>query len=501
MNFHQHRNFNRVGNAGAIGRTLSVAVLLTLFLFALPISVNAGTQDFTSSGSFVVPEYNTLTIWLKGPGGGGGGDGAFGGMSWYPGGPGGVGAASTVSALSLVANSGGGGGGGYYISSTGDYGTAGTTVYGGGGSSGSASGGDTNTTGGGSAGGAYGDHPSYPGHGGSGGYGGYVLKTFTYGAPGAPVPGDILSIVIGGGGAGGAKGGLSGYDYGRPGSPGTAGSGNATWTDPAAPSVTTSAASSVTSSGAILNGSITATNGSDATQHGFAYSTNSTLSTGVSTTTLGSKTGTGAFSEGISSLTSSVTYYVRAYATNSTGTGYGSIQSFTTTAPTITITKNTTVTGDAVVIGTISKGSGTFVIDHPLDPKNKLLYHSFVESPDVLNIYDGIATLDKNGEATIELPKYFLALNKDFTYLGTAIGEPMPNLFLSKGVRRWFFGLFGRPVIKISGGVPGGRVSWQVTGIRKDPFILAHPIIPEVDKGPDQPADKGEFICPECYVK
>lgn len=168
---------------------------------------------------------------------------------------------------------------------------------------------------------------------------------------------------------------------------------------------------------------------------------------------------------------------------------------------TVTLTKAANVTGYASVIGALSKGSGTFVIDHPLDPKNKLLYHSFVESPDVLNIYDGIATLDKNGEATIELPKYFLALNKDFQYLATAIGQPMPDLHLSKEVRRRFFGLFGKPVIKISGGAPDGRVSWQVTGIRHDPFIEAHPIVPEVEKGPQELVDKGEYLFPELYKK
>ncbi len=167
----------------------------------------------------------------------------------------------------------------------------------------------------------------------------------------------------------------------------------------------------------------------------------------------------------------------------------------------VTLTTNTTVTGEASVLGALSKGSGTFVIDHPLDPKNKLLYHSFVESPDVKNIYDGIAVLDDAGEATIELPAYFFALNKDFRYLATALGQSMPNLHLSREARKRFFGLFGSPVIKIAGGVAGGKVSWQVTGIRHDPFITAHPIVPEVEKGPDQLADKDEYICPECYSK
>src|SRR3989344_7301920 len=99
-------------------------------------------------------------------------------------------------------------------------------------------------------------------------------------------------------------------------------------------------------------------------------------------------------------------------------------------AEAVTFTKSSTVTGDASILGALSKGSGSFVIDHPLDAANKLLYHSFVESPDVKNIYDGVATLDAKGEATIELPDYFLALNQDFRYLGTAIGEPMPELYL-----------------------------------------------------------------------
>lgn len=169
------------------------------------------------------------------------------------------------------------------------------------------------------------------------------------------------------------------------------------------------------------------------------------------------------------------------------------------THTTVNITTPVTVTGNTSIVGAISKGSGTFVIDDPLDPLNKLLYHSFVESPDALDIYDGIATLDKNGEATIDLPNYFLALNKDFNYLGTPIGQPMPNLYLSKGVHRVFFGVFGRIALTISGGAPNGRVSWQVTGVRHDPFIEANPIVPEVWKGPGQLYDRGQYQCPECY--
>ena len=47
--------------------------------------------------------------------------------------------------------------------------------------------------------------------------------------------------------------------------------------------------------------------------------------------------------------------------------------------------------GDVDVDGNLSKAGGSFKIDHPLDPANKYLYHSFVESPDMMNIYNGNA--------------------------------------------------------------------------------------------------------------
>ncbi|MEX0917821.1 MAG: hypothetical protein WDZ93_01560 [Candidatus Paceibacterota bacterium] len=140
------------------------------------------------------------------------------------------------------------------------------------------------------------------------------------------------------------------------------------------------------------------------------------------------------------------------------------------------------------VVGSLSKGSGTFVIDHPLDPENKLLYHSFVESPDVKNIYDGVATLNENGEAVVTLPDYFEALNdrENVRFLLTPIGEPGPTLHVRGGVENNRF--------TIAGGPPSAKVSWQVTGIRHDPYILANPIEVEVEKGPDALVEQGEYI-------
>jgi hypothetical protein len=143
--------------------------------------------------------------------------------------------------------------------------------------------------------------------------------------------------------------------------------------------------------------------------------------------------------------------------------------------------------GDVNVTGTLSKSAGSFKIDHPLDPENKVLYHSFVESPDMKNIYDGVAVLDSSGEAWVELPEWFEALNKDFRYQLTCIGG-FAQVYIAKEVSQNRF--------KIGGGISGLKVSWQVTGIRKDPYAEAHRIpVEEVKKAGEQ----GHYIHPDLY--
>ncbi len=142
--------------------------------------------------------------------------------------------------------------------------------------------------------------------------------------------------------------------------------------------------------------------------------------------------------------------------------------------------------GDVSVSGTLNKGSGSFKIDHPLDPENKYLYHSFVESPDMMNMYNGNVMLDANGEATVVLPSYFDALNRDFRYQLTAIGAPGPNLYIAKKISGNQF--------SIAGGVAGMEVSWLVTGIRHDAYANAHRIDVEEEK---PLAERGLYLHPE----
>jgi hypothetical protein len=140
-------------------------------------------------------------------------------------------------------------------------------------------------------------------------------------------------------------------------------------------------------------------------------------------------------------------------------------------------TGNVKITGNLTVSGTVSKGGGSFRIDHPLDPEHKYLYHSFVESPDMMNIYNGVATLSKHGDAVVQLPQWFNALNRDFRYQLTCIGGFAPVYIASEVSGNQF---------KIGGGRPGMKVSWQVTGIRQDAFANEHRIPVEEDKEGNQ---------------
>ncbi|MGB7923357.1 MAG: hypothetical protein WCF57_08940 [Pyrinomonadaceae bacterium] len=143
--------------------------------------------------------------------------------------------------------------------------------------------------------------------------------------------------------------------------------------------------------------------------------------------------------------------------------------------------------GKVNVNGTLSKSGGSFKIDHPLDPANKYLYHSFVESPDMMNIYNGNVTTDANGEIVVTLPRYFQSLNREFRYQLTVIGE-----FAQAIIAREIKG--NRFTIKTD--KPNVKVSWQVTGIRKDAWAEAHRIPVEEDK-PER--EQGFYLHPELF--
>ncbi|HEY0701461.1 MAG TPA: hypothetical protein VGD60_01720 [Candidatus Acidoferrales bacterium] len=149
---------------------------------------------------------------------------------------------------------------------------------------------------------------------------------------------------------------------------------------------------------------------------------------------------------------------------------------------------NVQVDGNLAVTGNLTKGGGSFKIDDPIAPAEKYLSHSFVESPDMMNIYNGSVVLNARGEAVVQLPEWFDALNRDFQYQLTAIGAPGPKLYIAEKVHDNHF--------KIAGGKKGQEISWMVTGIRHDAWANAHRIPTEEEK----PAkEQGTYLHPELF--
>ena len=107
------------------------------------------------------------------------------------------------------------------------------------------------------------------------------------------------------------------------------------------PTVTTTAASNITSSTATGGGNVTSAGSSSVTARGVCWSTsqNPTISDNHTT----NSSGMGSFTSSLTGLTAGTTYYVRAYATNAAGTAYGNQITFTTTAHTFSVSANTSV--------------------------------------------------------------------------------------------------------------------------------------------------------------
>ena len=150
-------------------------------------------------------------------------------------------------------------------------------------------------------------------------------------------------------------------------------------------------------------------------------------------------------------------------------------------------TGNVNITANLNVGGTLSKGAGAFKIDHPLDPANKYLWHSFVESPDMMNIYNGNIVTDASGKATVELPDYFEALNMEFRYQLTVIGA-FAQAIVNKEVSNNKF--------EIATNQPNIKVSWQVTGIRHDAYAQKNRIPNTVEK---EAKNRGKYLSPESF--
>ena len=104
-----------------------------------------------------------------------------------------------------------------------------------------------------------------------------------------------------------------------------------------------------------------------------------------------------------------------------------------------------------------------------------------------MNVYNGNATLDANGEATVTMADWFEALNKDFRYQLTCIGGFAP-IYVAEKINDNHF--------KIAGGSDGMEVSWQVTGVRQDAYANANRVKVEEMKNDNS---RGKYLHPSAF--
>ena len=149
--------------------------------------------------------------------------------------------------------------------------------------------------------------------------------------------------------------------------------------------------------------------------------------------------------------------------------------------------------GRVHVAGMLSKSGGGFLIDHPDDPENRILRHSFVESPEMMLIYKGRASL-KEGVTTVELPGYFegLAHPEGREIVLTCVGGYSP-LYLDGDIAD------GRFTVRSAGGSHDQEFSWIVYAVRNDAWAQQHRFPVEEDKTADGEFKTGEYLNPRAF--
>ncbi len=134
-----------------------------------------------------------------------------------------------------------------------------------------------------------------------------------------------------------------------------------------------------------------------------------------------------------------------------------------------------------------ASGIKSFQIDHPLRPETHFLNHFCTEAPEPLNAYSGNVTTDARGYAVVQLPDYFEAINRDFRYQLTVIGQ-FAQAIVAEEIRA------NRFVIRTD--KPHVKVSWRVEAVRNDRWVQQHGYQTEQEKPEDY---RGKYLHPELY--
>jgi hypothetical protein len=143
--------------------------------------------------------------------------------------------------------------------------------------------------------------------------------------------------------------------------------------------------------------------------------------------------------------------------------------------------------GNVNVTGSIVKSASTLAIDHPADPDNEFLQQAEVVSDNLSAVYSGNVTLGGDGSAVVQLPDYLESFCGDFRYQLTCVGGYAPVYVSSE--------ISGNQFV-IAGGKDRLKVSWQITGIRKDKYAQANPLEVEKEK---TASEQGKYLHPELY--
>jgi hypothetical protein len=172
--------------------------------------------------------------------------------------------------------------------------------------------------------------------------------------------------------------------------------------------------------------------------------------------------------------------------TNGTGAGiHGTESSNDPAALAGLFDGNVKINGNLTVTGTKTG----FRIDDPRDPAHRTLSHTPVESDTMTVVYTGNVRTGSDGRATVRLPAYATAVGGDWRYQLTPIGQ-FGQAIVEREVHA------GRFTIRTEHA--NTKVSWSVTGVRRDAYARKHPFRPVQTKMADE---RGRYLHPDLYGK
>ncbi|AWH83627.1 hypothetical protein HYN59_00185 [Flavobacterium album] len=222
------------------------------------------------------------------------------------------------------------------------------------------------------------------------------------------------------------------------------------------PVLTTAAISNLTYNAVTSGGTITNAGGSAITARGVVYAT--TANPTLSNSSVSAGTGSGTFTSTITGLTDNTTYYVRAYATNATGTSYGNEVTFTTSAVNAPVATAATYDGTAGTTGFIANwNASAAATEYFLDVATTTAFGATVISEN----FSGCNGNGTSNNIAGSLDTYLQTTG----WTGTSVWEGPGNVKLSGGSTA---GIITTPTINLSGNGGNSTLTFDVAPFGTD---------------------------------